>query len=1560
MRLPGLDELGDLTYVQGGGMASLYHGRVPEWGEIAVKVPRRSANLERFRRELEIMLAVAGHPRIVHTFDGRVQERAEGSFMAMEWVPFPTLGDALEETRARGGGGFPWPVVAAIGHAVCGALRHAYGTARVRAHRDIKPNNIFADIRGEAVGDVKLTDFGIAAPREETRLTRQLILGRPEYIAPERTQPGADARIDERADVYSLGAVMYECLCGSPPYTGDDDFAVLAAILRESAEPIGRRCPELDPEAAELVMRCLARSPDERPDVGELEAELAAPAAAAARAPRQMPASEERPAGATAPPRPSTAVDVLTPGATRGDVTGTYAPEPGPPRMRPELLAAGLTLLFFGALGVPAVAWGLYGYGALASSAAVGFAALGALLLGGGGVAMLGIALADRKRRARRSGRSTRSIRSPAAELEPVAGLGGGAVPLWDHPITCGRDPGLDVRLPETDLEVSRVHANLLPRDGGFVLENRGRNGTEVNDELVTATRPLEDGDRIRMGSVELVFRASPAAATGGGDGGSAAAGASPAGATGAAPASTPGPDRRPAAWAGPRWAIAAVIAVFLLCVGGIVAGVLAFLYAAPGSATVRRAEAGVRVVDGDRTGESKGAGVSPGGGSAGRNESHAEGAGSGGTPDTGSASEPLGAGAADAGGKAQSAAGSSDEDQSAQSSEEGASAGTEGGTADPSKGAGVAGREAGNGDGPSPTEAVADESSAEGRSTPSGAVGELAGQLAELVGRERAWSDWGAIRKEAEAWAEAAATWASLRGDRGEGPAAEAVGELLAERDARSAAPRALRERAFPIWEAHQILERAAARAPDGGDPAHERWDAFPERVLLGAEEAKQLRGMIGALAGAWGPTGSSDALADRFAWWAKRPGARGSVADSDPRALLARLAAARAEAKRVLEPGSSSELTAQRAAERLDAEMPAWDAGGGSAAGPGLLRGRVEEAVAAVGGAWRRRAAERIEEARAARTALEEAIAGIEEATAADADGELASGAREEALEEASERARALRERGAWARLLPGDKAALEARYEKQREALAEAWKKHLLARIERLPHRVEGAPREARERLERIRRVAERHLAVLDDVEGKMIGIRLEHMRRELARPWAGYLADRVADIEERLGEASDPEALAELEKRAKRLGALVEEKRGFLGEERGKELRARLAVVEEAIGVRTAAAELEALAASAGERALGDWLAEAGEVVSRGREALPDGESAAERSGDLFDALREAVGALTDRLVARIEGADAPPEGDGGALGSLKGELGALRSALGMEESERLADLSWPASPKERSGGSPEAWAKAFWAGFWERWPSPSKIESHVEDEAGLTEGDLPSDRIEALRAALPRSGRSPLAAWARTYVPEEKSPPDATEQVRADTDAALEYLEENHRDLADLVRSRGRLAFALLLVKEKGPNDIIQPPPKRWVWLPAWAKAEWSFYARLGQDVGGKGAYLFQNVTVSSSAWRMIKEQILTRPRPAWGTIDDAIGKGPEDPVRWPEKYAWPLWHVEVTSGGYRTLWFGPLPADEEESPANERFIGALETAIEARFGEDAISGATTTFARGDL
>ena len=496
MRLPGLSHLGDLAYVGDGGMAYLYRGSTPQWGEIAVKVPHPSASLARFERELAIMLSLRGQDPIVQVYDGRVGDRAASSYMVMEWVPYPTL----DQVRGGSRGGEPlieWPKVAAIGHQVCEALRGAYRAAGVRAHRDIKPNNIFADLRSPRPGRVKLADFGIAAPTEPSSLTQHLILGRPEYIAPERTRPGADAYIDERADVFSLGAVLYECLAGVPPFTGETAWEILGAVLAGNPRPLTAHCPGLDREASDVIMRCLAFQPESRWTVAELSQALA-PAAEAEYA--RLEAAEA--------------------GPNRGP--GNGAPQTSGAG-NTGLLAAGAALLSLGftaLIGLPL----LLGLGLGAGTAATIGSMLGVgLPLLGGGAALLALGTTGASGSNRRGGAPSSpaptrpeplhggSGRSPdgaaRASLEVLSGPASGRVPIGERGLICGRDASADVRLAEDDLATSREHAVVRPDGDGYVLENRGANGTRVNDVLVTHERRLRDGDRLRMGRTEARFR---------------------------------------------------------------------------------------------------------------------------------------------------------------------------------------------------------------------------------------------------------------------------------------------------------------------------------------------------------------------------------------------------------------------------------------------------------------------------------------------------------------------------------------------------------------------------------------------------------------------------------------------------------------------------------------------------------------------------------------------------------------------------------------------------------------------------------------------------------------------------------------------------------------------------------------------------------------------------------------------------------------------------------------------------------------------------------------------
>jgi serine/threonine-protein kinase len=138
-------------------------------------------------------------------------------------------------------------------------------------HRDIKPSNILIGAEDE----VKIVDFGLAwaQKRVGSRLTRSgLLIGTPEYMAPELIQ--AD-EADHRVDIYSVGIMLYEMLSGKKPYAGENPVRILFQHLEGDQVPLQQLVPNLKPEVLELVVRCMAREPGNRPaDVRELRALL--------------------------------------------------------------------------------------------------------------------------------------------------------------------------------------------------------------------------------------------------------------------------------------------------------------------------------------------------------------------------------------------------------------------------------------------------------------------------------------------------------------------------------------------------------------------------------------------------------------------------------------------------------------------------------------------------------------------------------------------------------------------------------------------------------------------------------------------------------------------------------------------------------------------------------------------------------------------------------------------------------------------------------------------------------------------------------------------------------------------------------------------------------------------------------------------------------------------------------------------------------------------------------------------------------------------------------------
>jgi len=114
-----------------------------------------------------------------------------------------------------------------IGIEMCRGLAAAHAEGIV--HRDLKPSNVFLSRRGEGPPTVKLLDFGVAKLGEEDMTRTGVVLGTPAYMAPE--QASGSARVDVRADVYGVGAVLYRMLAGRMPYDGDDAAHVLSLLL---------------------------------------------------------------------------------------------------------------------------------------------------------------------------------------------------------------------------------------------------------------------------------------------------------------------------------------------------------------------------------------------------------------------------------------------------------------------------------------------------------------------------------------------------------------------------------------------------------------------------------------------------------------------------------------------------------------------------------------------------------------------------------------------------------------------------------------------------------------------------------------------------------------------------------------------------------------------------------------------------------------------------------------------------------------------------------------------------------------------------------------------------------------------------------------------------------------------------------------------------------------------------------------------------------------------------------------------------------------------------------
>lgn len=253
--------LGDryrITQVLGaGGMGMVYKALDQALGEpVAVKTLRPDflhtdpTAVDRFKSEIRLARKIS-HRNVVRTHD---LGEAEGMlFITMELVEGRTLKDLIH-SRGR----LPAQAVLPIAKQLCRALEVAHEAGVI--HRDIKPQNLVV----EPDGVLKVMDFGIARLTSGSSGMTQagMVVGTPEYMAPEQLL-GDD--VDPRVDIYAAGAVFYECLTGRVPFPAESAITLIAKVLEEVPPSPAELVPGVPPALAALVLRCLAKSRDDRP-----------------------------------------------------------------------------------------------------------------------------------------------------------------------------------------------------------------------------------------------------------------------------------------------------------------------------------------------------------------------------------------------------------------------------------------------------------------------------------------------------------------------------------------------------------------------------------------------------------------------------------------------------------------------------------------------------------------------------------------------------------------------------------------------------------------------------------------------------------------------------------------------------------------------------------------------------------------------------------------------------------------------------------------------------------------------------------------------------------------------------------------------------------------------------------------------------------------------------------------------------------------------------------------------------------------------------------------------
>jgi eukaryotic-like serine/threonine-protein kinase len=244
------------SHLAQGGMGDIYRAHdLLNGREVVLKIPNRMligdpAQYERFQRELEVMNTLH-HPAIQKGLGSGQYDRTP--YLVTEFVNGRSLRDIID-------GEAPF----AQDRAVTLICRIADGIAYCHendvVHRDLKPENILVTKDDQPV----ILDFGLALTKGGRRVTYANLssnAGTPDYMAPEQIE---GQRGDARTDIYALGTMLYELLAGQTPFTGDNNYAIMAQHLNGQIPRLDKKKPGVSPQIAAIVTKCLQRNPDDR------------------------------------------------------------------------------------------------------------------------------------------------------------------------------------------------------------------------------------------------------------------------------------------------------------------------------------------------------------------------------------------------------------------------------------------------------------------------------------------------------------------------------------------------------------------------------------------------------------------------------------------------------------------------------------------------------------------------------------------------------------------------------------------------------------------------------------------------------------------------------------------------------------------------------------------------------------------------------------------------------------------------------------------------------------------------------------------------------------------------------------------------------------------------------------------------------------------------------------------------------------------------------------------------------------------------------------------------